>query len=76
MLIEAFLAVHERDHDRKWAGIVVRALEWVHGNIPDPNGHYPDLWYKPQREVMDHYFLIEQASAARAYLIAAIKLGK
>ncbi len=76
MLIEAFLAVRERDHDPKWAALVVRCLTWVHENIPDPNGHYPDKWYEPQREVMAKYTLIEQASAARAYLVAAVDLAK
>lgn len=76
MLIEAFLAVHERDHDPKWANIVVRCLDWVHANISDPDGHYPDLWYRPQKDVMKKFTLIEQASAARAYLIAAVKLSK
>jgi predicted alpha-1,6-mannanase (GH76 family) len=48
-----------------------RALQFVHEQVRDPHGWYAEPWDKPQREPLGTVRLIDQASAARAFWVAA-----
>jgi mannose/cellobiose epimerase-like protein (N-acyl-D-glucosamine 2-epimerase family) len=74
LLLEAFLAINEHDHDAHWPTIVNRSLGFVHDQVRDANGRYPGRWDQPPTEPLRRYALIDQASAARAY-IAAVRFS-
>jgi rhamnogalacturonyl hydrolase YesR len=69
LLPEAFLAVYREDHDRHWTDLVGRALLFLHEKVRDSNGHYGGRW--GALETRTKFRLIDQASAARAYWVAA-----
>jgi mannose/cellobiose epimerase-like protein (N-acyl-D-glucosamine 2-epimerase family) len=71
MLLEAFLALHQQDPDPRWPAIVDRALVFVHDHVRDPRGHYASRWDRPQTTTLREFMLLDQASAARAYWVAA-----
>lgn len=71
MLVEAFLAVYKIDRDPRWRRLVERALIYVHDSVRDPEGRYAHSWDKPTRRRLWKFRLIDQASAARAFLVAA-----
>jgi uncharacterized protein YyaL (SSP411 family) len=71
MLLESFLALHQQDHDPRWPRIVNRALVFVHDQVRDPAGHYAGRWDRPQTAALPEFTLINQASAARAFWVAA-----
>jgi uncharacterized protein YyaL (SSP411 family) len=75
MLLESFLALHRQDPDPRWPAIVGRALAFVHENVRDPAGHYASRWDRPQATSLREFALLDQASAARAYWVAARALG-
>jgi hypothetical protein len=72
LLCESFLALYADDHNRHWRDIVERALVFLHDKDQDANGHYGDRWDKTLTEPLSEISLIHQASAARAFLVAAI----
>ncbi len=74
LLLEAFLAVHERDNDSHWADLVQRTLVYVHGNLLGRNGHYAERWDHPPDGSFKESMLLNQASPARAYWLAASAL--
>jgi mannose/cellobiose epimerase-like protein (N-acyl-D-glucosamine 2-epimerase family) len=71
MLLESFLALHRQDPDPRWPAIVNRALAFVHDHVRDPAGHYASRWDRPQTAALREFMLLDQASAARAYWVAA-----
>ena len=75
MLLESFLAVHQQDPDPRWPRVVNRALAFVHDQVRDPAGHYASRWNRPQTAALREFMLLDQASAARAYWVAARALG-
>jgi len=71
MLLEAFLAVHRLDRDPRWRAVVERSLVFIHDKLRDANGRYPSRWDRPSLPPPRSYQLIDQASVARAYFVAA-----
>ncbi len=71
LLLESFLAVHEQDHDPHWAEIVQRTLVYVHGNLLGQDGRYPQRWDRRSDGSLKESMLLNQASPARAYWMAA-----
>ncbi len=71
LLLEAFLAVSERDHDPRWADIVQRTLVYVHGGLLGADGRYPERWDRRPDGSRKESMLLNQASPARAYWMAA-----
>lgn len=75
MLLEAFLAVHAEDGDPHWLQITQRALTYVHDELREAEGHYPGRWDgRRDRGRGRAAALIDQASAARGFLVAALAM--
>jgi len=70
-LCEAFLFVYVEDHDAHWLNVCGRAIGYVHERCRDPNGWYAKRWDAHDVAALDPIQLIHQASAARAYWMAA-----
>jgi len=71
LLSESFLYVYDRDHDPHWKDVVGRALKFLHENGRDPHGYYSKQWDTPVKDTLTTVRLIDQASAIRAYWMAA-----
>ena len=74
LLLEAFLAVHARDNDPHWADLVRRTLVYVHGELLGQDGRYPQRWDRRSDGSPKESMLLNQASPARAYWLAASAL--
>jgi uncharacterized protein YyaL (SSP411 family) len=70
MLLEALLRFDDSDREER-QHIARRALTFVHEQTRDPNGWHAEPWDRPQHEPLTTVRLIDQASAARAYWVAA-----
>ncbi len=71
LLLEAFLAVHERDGDPHWTDLVRLTLVYVHDNLLGQDGRYPQRWDQRSDGSRKESMLLNQASPARAYWMAA-----
>ena len=76
LLMESFLALYQEDKDPHWAETVERTLVYVHGHLLTPEGRYPHRWDRPSRGSREETALLNQASPARAYWVAAEVLKK
>ena len=59
------------DHDPHWLDVDHRALLFLHAQVRDTNGHYGDHWDQTPAAPQTVIPLLDQASAARAYWVAA-----
>jgi DUF1680 family protein len=71
LLMESFLAVHAQDKDPHWIETVERTLVYVHDHLRGENGRYPFRWDRPARGSIKESMLLNQASPARAFWLAA-----
>lgn len=71
MLMESYLALYQRDKDKHRAEAVERTLTYVHDNLLAGNGRYPHRWDRPAGKSREETMLLNQASPARAYWVAA-----
>jgi rhamnogalacturonyl hydrolase YesR len=71
MLLEAFLAVNQRDENPQWLELATKTVSYVHSQLLDENGHYPRRWGESGRARRRGIELIDQASAARAFFVVA-----
>ena len=71
LLLEGFLALHAVDHDPHWLDLDHQALLFLHDQIRDADGHYGDRWDRKPVASRTVFPLLDQASAARAYWVAA-----
>ena len=71
LLCEAFLALYQTDHNPHWRTITQKALQYVHSQVRSTSGYYSDRWEKPNDQPITEAKLIQQASAARAFLVFA-----
>ncbi len=71
LLLEGFLALHAVDHDPHWLDLDHRALLFLHAQVRDAEGHYGDHWDQKPLTPRTVFPLLDQASAARAYWVAA-----
>jgi rhamnogalacturonyl hydrolase YesR len=74
LLLEAFLAVHGRDHDAHWTDLVSRTLVYVHDTLLGADGHFSARWDRPSDGSRKDSMLLNQACAARAFWVAAAAL--
>ena len=71
LLLESFLELHERDKDPHWLETVSRCLVHLHDDMRDENGRYPHRWDRQWGRPMRELMLLNQASPARIYWLAA-----
>ena len=71
LLSESFLIVGRQTGDPRWRKFAARALTYVHDHVRDENGYYGDHWDRPAASPLREAKLIQQASAARAFLVFA-----
>jgi mannose/cellobiose epimerase-like protein (N-acyl-D-glucosamine 2-epimerase family) len=71
MLLESLLAVDRQTGRTNWREVVLKSVAFVHDQVADANGRYPSRWDAPTAEPLESFQLIDQASAARAYFVAA-----
>lgn len=74
LLMESFLALWVEDQDPHWAEIVTRTLGYVHGTLLGQDGRYGQMWDRPSNGSLKESMLLNQASPARAYWVAAALL--
>jgi uncharacterized protein YyaL (SSP411 family) len=69
-LVDALNDLTRIDGNPVWQERIVDALEWLHSNRRDPNGHYGRLWGRGgfQATALSEWHLNDQASVARSYL--------
>jgi hypothetical protein len=69
-LVDALNDLYGVDGNPRWLESVVDALDWLHANRRDPNGHYGRLWGRGgfQASALPEWHLNDQASVARSYL--------
>jgi hypothetical protein len=69
-LVDALADLHRVDGNPLWLERIVDALDWLHTNRRDPNGHYGRLWGRGgfQAAALAQWHLNDQASVARSYL--------
>jgi hypothetical protein len=71
LLSEAFLYLYDQDRDAHWLTVVRRALTFLREKARDPGGYYGDRWDAILSAPLAKARLLDQASAARAFLAAA-----
>ncbi|MCW1883609.1 glycoside hydrolase family 76 protein [Luteolibacter flavescens] len=71
LLLESFLELHDRDKDPHWHALVTRCLVHLHDKLRDENGRYPGHWARNWRRPLRSVMLLDQASPARIYWLAA-----
>jgi len=69
-LVDALDDLSRVDGNPIWLTKIMDALEWLHDNRRDPNGHYGRLWGRGgfQGAALAAWHLNDQASVARSYL--------
>ena len=71
LLLEGFLALCNEDHDAHWLDLEHKVLLFVHDRLRDANGHYVGNWNHPPDRPLQKFSLIDQGSAARAFMVGA-----
>ncbi len=71
LLLEGFLSLQAVDHNAHWTELDRRALFFLHAQVRDANGHYGEHWDHAPETPRETFPLLDQASAARAYWVAA-----
>jgi hypothetical protein len=73
-LVDALCNLTLVDGNPNWRARVVRALQWLHDNRRDPNGHYDTLWGRGglQSAPLATWDLNDNAAVARSSLHAAL----
>ena len=71
LLIDSLLALYAADRDRHWLEVSQRALGHLHAELRDRDGRYSGRWDHPSRDRRRGMTLLDQASAARAFLATA-----
>jgi hypothetical protein len=69
-LVDALVDLNRVDGNPLWLERITDALEWLHANRRDPNGHYGRLWGRGgfQSAALSEWHLNDQASVARSFL--------
>ena len=76
LLLESFLELHDRDDDSHWQEVVKTSLVHLHEQMRDENGRYPHHWARRRPGPVKETFLLNQASPARIYWLAAQDFAK
>ena len=75
LLLESFLVLHRRDQDFHWHRVVSNCLTHLHDRMRDQNGRYPNHWERRRRRDAGKITLLNQASPARIYWLAAKEIA-
>ncbi|WP_193214170.1 glycoside hydrolase family 76 protein [Luteolibacter marinus] len=75
LLLESFVELYRRDKDPHWKDLVSRCLVHLHDHIRDENGRYPNHWERRRPGALKDVTLLDQASPARIYWLAAREFG-
>jgi uncharacterized protein YyaL (SSP411 family) len=75
LLLESFLELHNRDKDPHWHEVVTRCLVHLHDKMRDENGRYPHRWDRAWGRPLRSVMLLDQASPARIYWLAAREIA-
>ena len=67
LLLGSFLELGRVDHDPQWIEMTKKVAVYLHDQVRDPNGHYPENWRTPQKTPLKEIPLIDNASVARTY---------
>jgi hypothetical protein len=69
-LVNALDDLYAADHNPTWLQSTESALEWLHANGQDPNGHYGTLWGRAGTVTSPYssWNLNDQAAVAESYL--------
>jgi uncharacterized protein YyaL (SSP411 family) len=73
-LVNALDDLYAADHNPQWLQSTETALDWLHANGQDPNGHYGTLWGRAGTVTADYssWNLNDQAAVAEAYLYTGL----
>lgn len=76
LLLESLLELTQQNTDEpsvdiQWTSVVKRSLIYLHREVRNQEGWYGHRWEEPQRRSRWRIALIDQASAARVYWLAA-----
>ena len=73
-LVDGLVDLYRRDGNPLWLSKVAGAMQWLHDNKQDPEGHYGLFWGREGRQigVLESWDLNNQAPVARAYLHTAL----
>lgn len=74
LLTEAILIANKLQPNPTWQEFVAKSLEHLHNRGRDAQGRYPKRWDQKPSAPLSTSTLIQQASAARAYLFASSHL--
>lgn len=74
LLLGSLLELGRVDKDPQWIEMTKTVLVYLHEQVRDPNGHYPEHWRVPQTTPLKEVPLIDNASAARAYWELAMEM--
>jgi len=71
MLLEALLEVARLTGDDTYRDVVSRSVAYVHDQLHDEAGHYPNRWHPTDRRPRHPAKLLDQACVARLYFTTA-----
>ena len=71
MLTEAFLFLYDQDKNQHWLDVTRHALTYLHEHVRDAAGYYGRDWATPVTAQQNKVPLLHEASAARAFWMAA-----
>jgi predicted alpha-1,6-mannanase (GH76 family) len=71
LLVDAFIELYRRDQNPRWRTVVLRSLDFLRQSVRDQHGFYGPRWEVQASGPHARIRLIDQASAARAYWMAA-----
>lgn len=71
LLLESFLALDELNPRGHWDEVVKRCVVYLHENVRGEDGIHGNRWRGPPRRSPRRIALLDQASAARIYWLAA-----
>ncbi len=74
LLLESYLELHALDKNPRWKAAVERGLKHLHGKMRDEHGRYPHRWDRRRPGTVREAVLLNQASPARIYWLAAREL--
>jgi len=73
-MTDAYVNLYAVDKDQNWLNIVAGYLSYLHDNCKDADGYYPESWNDTAKDGK-RYQLLDQASAASAFLKMSLTLG-
>lgn len=71
LLLESFLALDELNPSGHWDEVVKRCVVYLHENVRGEDGGHGNRWRGAPRRSQRQIALLDQASAARIYWLAA-----